>query len=130
MHHSLLMQPIDGPSVSLVIGCCRCTCGQCGVPQVIAFSGKRQWSELINIGKRGKARVTNIPTGLQPTDLRPPVRHQFKIFDQEDSDASAHRHQYGRMLKPNILQVLHEMPGDGCYACRAGRCQQVRTSGS
>ena len=57
-------------------GCCRCTCGQCGVPQVIAFSGKRQWSELINIGKRGKAKVTNIPTGLQPTDLRPPVRHQ------------------------------------------------------
>lgn len=46
-----------------------CTCGQCGAPAVVAFTGKRQFSELINHGKRGKAKVTNIPLG--PQTLRP-----------------------------------------------------------
>ena len=110
-------------SLTLVVGCCRCTCGQCGVPQVIAFSGKRQWSELINIGKRGKAKVTNIPTGLQPTDLRPPVRHHSMITPAGKFCNCV------CVFKPKILQELFKGPGDECYACRVGRCQQMQTSG-
>ncbi len=32
--------------------CRRCTCGQCGAPAVVAFTGKRQFSELVNHNKK------------------------------------------------------------------------------
>jgi hypothetical protein len=50
---------------------CRCQCGKCGAPALVAFSGKRQWSELINTGRKGKNRVTKFAIG--PQNMRPEV---------------------------------------------------------
>ena len=49
----------------------RCKCGKCGAPALVAFSGKRQWSELINTGRKGKNKVTKFVTG--PQNMRPEV---------------------------------------------------------
>ncbi|KAL0040019.1 hypothetical protein WJX79_002888 [Trebouxia sp. C0005] len=46
-----------------------CTCGKCGAPALVAFSGKRQWSELINTGRKGKNKLTKFATG--PQNMRP-----------------------------------------------------------
>lgn len=43
----------------------RCTCGTCGAPAVVAFSGKRQYSELLNFRRKGKHRIKNLPLGRQ-----------------------------------------------------------------
>ena len=51
--------------------CCRCTCGKCGAPALVAFSGKRQWSELINTGRKGKSKVAKFDVG--PQSMRPEV---------------------------------------------------------
>ena len=50
---------------------CRCNCGKCGAPALVAFSGKRQWSELINTGRKGKSKVTKFAIG--PQNMRPEV---------------------------------------------------------
>mmetsp|Transcript_15363 Transcript_15363/g.46373 ORF Transcript_15363/g.46373 Transcript_15363/m.46373 type:complete len:342 (+) Transcript_15363:122-1147(+) len=46
-----------------------CTCGACGAPAIVAFTGKRQFMELLNAGKTGRAKHKTVPLG--PTDLRP-----------------------------------------------------------
>ena len=51
--------------------CCRCGCGRCGAPALVGFAGKRQWMELLNVGKKGRAKVARIDTG--PQTLRPQV---------------------------------------------------------
>lgn len=48
---------------------CKCCC--CGAPAYVAFEGKRQWLELINVGRKGKQRSTTVDVGLQPVELRP-----------------------------------------------------------
>ena len=45
----------------------RCTCGECGAPAYVAWSGKRQWMELLNVGRRGKDRYQTLQHGLQHT---------------------------------------------------------------
>lgn len=52
----------------------RCTCGQCGAPALVAFSGKRQWVELLNTGRARAQWVKTVPLG--PQSLRPQVRVQ------------------------------------------------------
>ncbi len=52
---------------------CRCRCGKCGAPALVAFSGKRQWSELINTGRKGKNKVNKFAIG--PQNMRPEVSH-------------------------------------------------------
>lgn len=47
----------------------RCKCASCGAPALVAFSGKRQWFELINTGRRGKEKITKFDVG--PQILRP-----------------------------------------------------------
>ena len=59
----------------------RCTCGECGAPVYIAWSGKRQWMELLNVGRKGKERYKKLDQGLQ--HMRPEVKssccaHQFQ----------------------------------------------------
>lgn len=44
----------------------RCTCGKCGAPAVVAFTGKRQFSELINHGKRVNGCLRCGSYGSQP----------------------------------------------------------------
>ncbi|KAL3151326.1 hypothetical protein ABBQ38_013161 [Trebouxia sp. C0009 RCD-2024] len=46
-----------------------CKCGKCGAPALVAISGKRQWSELINTGRRGQNKITKFDVG--PQSLRP-----------------------------------------------------------
>ncbi|MEW5317321.1 MAG: hypothetical protein WDW38_008631 [Sanguina aurantia] len=41
-----------------------CTCGACGAPCLVAFAGKRQYVELMNVGRRGR-KVLTVPTGRQ-----------------------------------------------------------------
>lgn len=36
-------------------GCAGCVCGRCGAPSIVAFSGKRQFVELLNVGRGGRA---------------------------------------------------------------------------
>ncbi len=43
----------------------RCTCGTCGAPRLVAFTGKRQYMELMNIGRVGKAKLKNVQLGRQ-----------------------------------------------------------------
>ena len=43
----------------------RCTCGTCGAPRLVAFTGKRQYMELMNIGRVGKAKLKNVKLGRQ-----------------------------------------------------------------
>ena len=51
--------------------CPRCTCGRCGMPAAVAFAGKRQWMELLNVGRRGRDKYTRLEHGLQA--MRPKV---------------------------------------------------------
>lgn len=46
-----------------------CKCGTCGAPSLVAFSGKRQWSELINTGRKGSKKITKFSVG--PQSMRP-----------------------------------------------------------
>jgi len=50
----------------------RCMCGHCGAPAVVAFSGKRQWVELLNAGRPRAEWVKTVPLG--PQQERPNVR--------------------------------------------------------
>jgi TDG/mug DNA glycosylase family protein len=65
-HHLVLLLPAG------------CMCGLCGSPALIAFTGKRQFLELLNIDpsgqlRRGKARVASaaVQLGKQPADMLP-----------------------------------------------------------
>lgn len=51
---------------------CRCKCGRCGAPPLVAFSGKRQWSELINTGRKGSKKIAKFDVG--PQSMRPEAR--------------------------------------------------------
>ncbi|KAK9903322.1 hypothetical protein WJX75_002770 [Coccomyxa subellipsoidea] len=46
-----------------------CVCGECGAPAVVGFAGKRQWMELLNVGRKGREKYTKLEHGLQP--MRP-----------------------------------------------------------
>ena len=48
--------------------------GRCGAPALVAFSGKRQWVELLNTGRPRAQWVKTVPLG--PQSLRPQVRAQ------------------------------------------------------
>lgn len=52
----------------------RCVCGRCGAPALVAFSGKRQWVELLNTGRPRAQWVKTVPLG--PQSLRAQVRAQ------------------------------------------------------
>ncbi|KXZ56817.1 hypothetical protein GPECTOR_1g736 [Gonium pectorale] len=42
-----------------------CTCGLCGAPRLVAFSGKRQFLELLNVGRSGRDRAKTVEFGPQ-----------------------------------------------------------------
>ncbi|GIL42815.1 hypothetical protein Vafri_192 [Volvox africanus] len=42
-----------------------CSCGLCGAPSLVAFSGKRHYLELLNVGKPPKERVKTVEHGPQ-----------------------------------------------------------------
>ncbi|KAK9815922.1 hypothetical protein WJX72_012023 [[Myrmecia] bisecta] len=42
-----------------------CACGQCAAPPFVGFAGKRQWCELVNIGRKGKDKITKVDCGPQ-----------------------------------------------------------------
>lgn len=63
------------PQTNAVAGC---TCGQCGAPAIIAFTGKRHYMELLNLdvsghSLKGKARVSPaaVQLGMQPPNQLP-----------------------------------------------------------
>ncbi len=64
-HSGLLAGFVDVVGRTCVKGACRCTCGECGAPAYIAWSGKRQWMELLNIGRVRKDRYAKLEHGLQ-----------------------------------------------------------------
>ena len=43
----------------------RCQCGRCGAPAMVAFAGKRQFMDMCNVGRKGKAKLTRLDIGLQ-----------------------------------------------------------------
>ncbi|WIA35650.1 hypothetical protein OEZ86_004062 [Tetradesmus obliquus] len=56
-----------------------CSCGRCGAPRLVAFTGKRHYLELLNLDasgqqRRGKDRVASaaVKLGLQPQQQLPP----------------------------------------------------------
>ena len=53
--------------VEPMLAMCSCTCGECGAPAYVAWSGKRQWMELLNVGRRRKDRYQTLQHGLQHT---------------------------------------------------------------
>ena len=55
---------------------CRCVCGKCGAPAVVGFAGKRQWMELLNVGRKGRDKYTKLDHGMQ--HMRPEVRDRQK----------------------------------------------------
>lgn len=57
---------------AFVVAYTRCTCGRCGAPAVVGFAGKRQWMELLNIGRKGRDKITRLEHGVQAE--RPQVR--------------------------------------------------------
>lgn len=66
----MLLSPYIQASLSWAVssftgGCGRCMCGRCGAPAVVAFSGKRQWVELLNTGRPRAHWVKTVPLGLQ-----------------------------------------------------------------
>lgn len=40
-----------------------CTCGRCGAPSLVAFSGKRQFLELLNVGRSARDRIKTVEVG-------------------------------------------------------------------
>lgn len=55
-----------------------CTCGLCGAPAIVAFTGKRHYMELLNLDaagnlRRGKTRVSpaSVQFGKQPPEQLP-----------------------------------------------------------
>ncbi|GLI69099.1 hypothetical protein VaNZ11_013645 [Volvox africanus] len=42
-----------------------CSCGLCGAPSLVAFSGKRHYLELLNVGKPPRERVKTVEHGPQ-----------------------------------------------------------------
>ncbi|KAG2499959.1 hypothetical protein HYH03_002244 [Edaphochlamys debaryana] len=44
---------------------CTCPGGACGAPSLVAFSGKRQFLELLNVGRSGRGRVKSVEYGPQ-----------------------------------------------------------------
>ncbi|KAK9866566.1 hypothetical protein WJX84_005361 [Apatococcus fuscideae] len=42
-----------------------CICGRCGCPSIVAFSGKRQFMELMNFGRARRDRLKKLDTGQQ-----------------------------------------------------------------
>lgn len=42
-----------------------CTCGQCGAPSIVAFTGKRAFVQLLNAGLQPKERVKSVEYGVQ-----------------------------------------------------------------
>ena len=42
-----------------------CQCGNCGAPMLVAFAGKRQYIELLNINRKGK-KITTVPPPPPP----------------------------------------------------------------
>lgn len=58
---------------------CRCKCGSCGAPSLVAFSGKRQWSELINTGCKGRKKITKFDVG--PQSMRPEAGIHLLFFN-------------------------------------------------
>ncbi|KAK9808370.1 hypothetical protein WJX73_007553 [Symbiochloris irregularis] len=67
-----------------------CGCGMCGAPCIVAFAGKRQYLDMSNIGRKGKAKLTRLNVGRQK--LRPPgwpfplstevSRHEYSTLAQ------------------------------------------------
>jgi hypothetical protein len=47
-------------------------CGKCSAPALVAFSGKKQYVELLNIGRKGAAKIKTVELGRQPKELLPP----------------------------------------------------------
>jgi len=88
--HSLYFAVLYGRCINckteklVEVGCnfgsvsCSCTCGRCGAPSMVCFAGKRQWMELLNLGKKGKEKLTRVDGGKQTT-IRPAVRFSLPI---------------------------------------------------
>ena len=61
---------------SLSVGC---VCGRCGAPSIVAFSGKRPFVELCNVGRVGRKKITTVATGRQDPKALPEV--QFHLLN-------------------------------------------------
>lgn len=86
-------QEVLSPGISICIvswrwdwGAGRGCCTACAAPPLVAFAGKRQWMELLNVDRRGRDKVTRLaigPQSMRPQVTRPPSQGPpfFQMFE-------------------------------------------------
>ena len=63
--HRPTVETLRATAGSRELAICRCTCGRCGAPPLVAFTGKRQYVELMTVGRADKKKVTKVDFGRQ-----------------------------------------------------------------
>lgn len=106
-----------------------CKCGRCGAPALVAFTGKRQYLELLNIDasgrlRRGKDKVASaaVQLGKQPPDMLAPGwplpadRTEVWVMTSTSGAApmsNADRERPYRQLSERLAQIPWPVPGTG-----------------
>ncbi|PNH04627.1 hypothetical protein TSOC_009204 [Tetrabaena socialis] len=73
-----------------------CTCGRCGAPCLVAFSGKRQFLELLNLGRAPRERAKTVEHGPQaalPSGWPLPAATQVWVCSSTSGAAAMTREQ-------------------------------------
>lgn len=110
-----------------------CSCGKCGAPALVAFSGKRQWSELINTGRKGKSKVTKFAIG--PQNMRPegwPLPDSTEVWVMTSTSGASPMTTEARMapwheLSKQLTQLSWPRQVDCC--CTKSLCATRVTNG-
>ena len=94
-----------------------CTCGRCGQPAFVAFSGKRQYLELMNVGRVGR-KLSSVTTGPQE-ELPPgwPLQDSQVWVCTSTSGASALTNEARLAPYRALAEVLREVPWPRPLGC-------------
>ncbi|GLC44399.1 uracil DNA N-glycosylase Thp1 [Pleodorina starrii] len=102
-----------------------CTCGRCGAPSLVAFSGKRHYLELLNVGRAPRDRVKTVEHGPQlqlPTGWPFPAASTEVWVCSSTSGAAAmtrqQREEPWRRLAERMGRI--EWPRRGVRGCGGG----------
>lgn len=97
-----------------------CTCGRCGQPAFVAFSGKRQYLELMNVGRVGR-KLSSVTTGPQE-ELPPgwPLQASQVWVCTSTSGASALTNEARLAPYRALAEVLREVPWPRPLGCLPG----------
>ena len=95
-------------------------CGRCGQPAFVAFSGKRQYLELMNVGRVGR-KLSSVTTGPQE-ELPPgwPLQFSQVWVCTSTSGASALTNEARLAPYRALAEVLREVPWPRPLGCPPG----------